>query len=277
VVPGLLRQAIDRPVLRWPAAVVLSSVRSVKTRDPHLVTPTGSGLWVHRYRDGALVYPSVDGDSPSYHEAATLAGFCYRYRPRPGDVVMDIGAGIGEQVLTFSRLVGPTGKVVAVEAHPTTYEGLRRTVEINGLDNVTTVHAAIADQAGMTTMDGGGSRGYLGAAAHGGDTPVPAETLDGLVAELEIDRIDLLKMNIEGAEQLAIRDMEQTAARTSNVVVSCHDFIADSDPAADRDWYGTYRDVRGYLEGAGFLIAGHPPDRDRPWLAYYVYGSKPAP
>src|SRR4051794_22461299 len=46
----------------------------------------------------------------------------WAYQPKEGDAVVDIGAGIGEQALVLSRLVGPTGKVVCVEANPEAFE-----------------------------------------------------------------------------------------------------------------------------------------------------------
>ena len=40
------------------------------------------------------------------------------YRPQEGDVIVDVGAGRGEDTVTFSRAVGQTGRVIAIEAHP---------------------------------------------------------------------------------------------------------------------------------------------------------------
>src|SRR5436309_857056 len=53
------------------------------------------------------------------------------YRPKLGDVIMDIGAGRGESILPFAYAVGEAGKVFAIEAHPTTFKYLERFCELN--------------------------------------------------------------------------------------------------------------------------------------------------
>jgi hypothetical protein len=48
--------------------------------------------------------------------------YCYEYTPRLNDVVLDVGAGVGNATLLFARLVGSNGRVIALEAHPTTFD-----------------------------------------------------------------------------------------------------------------------------------------------------------
>src|SRR5215467_2688053 len=55
------------------------------------------------------------------------------YRPAEGDVVFDIGAGRGEDTIAFSRAVGRNGRVVAIEAHPLSYELLEAFCRLNRL------------------------------------------------------------------------------------------------------------------------------------------------
>ena len=57
--------------------------------------------------------------------------FLWGYKPRNGDVVMDIGAGVGEEVLMFSREVGELGKVICVQGHPRTYSCLEKLIKYN--------------------------------------------------------------------------------------------------------------------------------------------------
>jgi FkbM family methyltransferase len=56
--------------------------------------------------------------------------------PKPGDTIVDIGAGRGEDDLAFSQAVGPTGKVLAVEAQPRSFRMLKAFCEVNDLRNV---------------------------------------------------------------------------------------------------------------------------------------------
>ena len=68
------------------------------------------------------------------------------YCAEEGDVIVEVGAGRGEDTLAFSRAVGKTGRVIAIEAHPGTYAILRRFCRLNGLSNVTPLHLAAMDK-----------------------------------------------------------------------------------------------------------------------------------
>src|SRR5262245_5196542 len=54
------------------------------------------------------------------------------YKPQAGDIIVDIGAGRGEDVYAFSQAVGETGHVIAVEPHPESFSILRRFCELHG-------------------------------------------------------------------------------------------------------------------------------------------------
>jgi FkbM family methyltransferase len=75
----------------------------------------------------------------SRHEDEIIEHFC----PKEGDVVVDVGSHIGRYTLISSRLVGPYGKVVAIEAHPGNYEMLNRNIKLNKLTNVIPLNFAV--------------------------------------------------------------------------------------------------------------------------------------
>jgi hypothetical protein len=72
---------------------------------------------------------------------------------------------------------------------------------------------------------------------------VPALDLDTFVEDNRIQSIDLLKMNIEGAEELAILGMSKSAHRIKNIAIACHDFRGDLP--------GTKRPVIDFLQRMG--------------------------
>src|SRR5208337_1635951 len=189
--------------------------------------------------------------------------FFWKYWPRPGDVVMDIGAGVGEETLSFSRAVGPLGKVICVEAHPRTYHCLEKLVQYNALANVICVHRAIADIPDATAMimDSGTYVGNRLSSVKG--KPVQATTVDALHRELSLGRVHFLKMNIEGAERLAIRGMSETLKQTEVLCVSCHDSLAD---AAGDDSLRTKNQVRQFFQQNGIEIR----ERIDPSLPAYI-------
>lgn len=73
-------------------------------------------------------------------------------RLKPGDVFVDVGANIGYFSLLASKLVGPGGRVVAIEASPEVFDLLRRNLELNKAHNVRAVNVAISDREGSLQL-----------------------------------------------------------------------------------------------------------------------------
>jgi FkbM family methyltransferase len=201
-----------------------------------------------------------DGTPPWVSTARRL--WFVDYEPRPGDVILDIGAEVGTDTVAFADAVGPTGRVVAVEAHPVTFGLLQRTVELSGLQNrVICVNAAIADKAGSLVIEDGASTLRSTVKRDGAGHVVRALSLDELCAELGLGEIALLKMNIEGAEREALQGAASTLARSRRVAVAAHDFRADR---GDGESYRTRDFVLRTLSGAGLQtrMAPYDPERD---------------
>jgi len=155
--------------------------------------------------------------------------------------------------------------VVAVEAHPRTAAVLRQACELNHLTNVVVRAVAVGDQVGTVLLSDEDEPG-MNTLFEGGSLEVPMTTLDALVHQLGIKRVALVKMNIEGAERLAIRGAIITASCTDRMVISCHDFLGTA-------WGATKADVRAWLEGEGFIVLTRPDD-PRPWCRDYLYASR---
>ncbi|TNC21870.1 FkbM family methyltransferase [Amycolatopsis alkalitolerans] len=228
------------------------------------------GNWIHRYPTGAIVRPVLGGASARMVDDTTSETFLRHYRPRPGDTVVDLGAGVGTEARLLSRLAGPTGMVVCVEPHPRTFSCLQRTIALNGLDNVIAVRCAIAGTSGTVFVEDTSDYNANGITGEPGGVRVRAETLDDLVRRFGLDRIDLLKMNIEGAELAVLDAARDVLPRVRNLVVSCHDFKADR---GGPHWQRTFGGVRALLTDAGYTLHARPPDA-RPWIPYYVYASR---
>ncbi|HPZ48931.1 MAG TPA: FkbM family methyltransferase [Propionibacteriaceae bacterium] len=75
------------------------------------------------------------------------------YRPRPGDVVLDIGAGNGGETFYLAEMVGAAGRVIAIEAAPGPYAALQELVELNGWPQVEALHVAVSDKAGTLRIE----------------------------------------------------------------------------------------------------------------------------
>ena len=143
---------LDRPGRRGLLTLPGSAWVSLTYRAPCLVY-WRDGAWIHHYRGAKIPHASLGRAAPPrVFTAQAREMFLHEYTPRAGDVVFDIGAGIGAEMLLFSRLVGPSGRVVSVEAHPRTYKRLVDLCKANRLGNVTRLQVAVSDTDGTVVI-----------------------------------------------------------------------------------------------------------------------------
>ncbi|MEV0849214.1 FkbM family methyltransferase [Streptomyces sp. NPDC049954] len=134
-------------------------------------------------------------------------------RLRPGDTYVDIGANIGYFTVLTARLVGPRGRVVAVEASPVFHQRLLQQVRLNGLRNVRALNAAVSDTeetlnfvlASSRNMGANSIVPYEGPAESSFD--IAAHPLPTLLDDEEIASARLIKIDVEGAEGSVVRGM----------------------------------------------------------------------
>lgn len=243
------------------AVLTKTLIRSLRYRGFCPITRVGTQGWAHRFPDGTIVTSDLSAYPPRKHASDTLEFFLWGCSLRDGDTVLDLGAGVGEECVTFSKLVGPIGRVVSVEAHPRTYSLLVEAIRRNRLDNVVAVHAAVAGSEGDVEMSDEGTSVANRVGMRG--IKVPGIPLS--VAAQGLDEITLLKMNIEGAEADALESASDVLARTRNVVVSCHDFLGSATATRVR--------VQRQLVAAGFSVSSRP-DHHLPAIRDYLYASR---
>jgi len=196
----------------------------------------------------------------------------FYYLPKNGDVVVDIGAGIGEETIIFSKLVADNGLVYSIEAHPTTFKSLKYIIEDNTFRNVKLFNCAISDTDGLLKIEDDENsylKNSIGTTISSNYFEVPSISLDSFVKQNNISRIDFLKSNIEGAEQLMIGGMEESIKIIRNITISCHDFRYNK---GEGDFFKTKEKVTHFLKNNGFTIrqknSGHVVWDD------HVYASK---
>lgn len=249
-----------RPLLSWGASAGLSVKNRNLTRVRHR-----AGHWEHHLgRNFAVAAPNVLLRGPSEWMADFEWMWLHDYVPKTGDVVVDVGAGIGTEVYPLSKLVGETGLVIGIEAFPPVADCLAWTVRANGLTNVRLHNVAASDKAGSVKLsDSVDAHEHNSILANDLYLPpdqtcsVPADTLDSLLAD--VPHIAWLKMNIEGAERPALLGAKEVLGRTDHLVVSCHDFIAD---VGGPDELRTAEFVTNLLQQHGFKVFRQP---EQPW------------
>lgn len=131
---------------------------------------------------------------------------------RENSVVLDVGAHVGFYTLLASVLVGPRGKVFAFEPFPANLVYLKEHLRLNRIDNVIVVEAAVADECGKVFFDEGPSSS-MGRISQNGRLQVETVAIDELVAKRELPAPDHIKIDIEGAEALALLGAKSTLAQ----------------------------------------------------------------
>jgi FkbM family methyltransferase len=130
-------------------------------------------------------------------------------RLRPGCVFLDIGANIGAYALFVAAFAGPQARIVAVEPQPDVFDRLTFNIAQNAFHSVKAVACAVADKAGELTLfvdprNRGESSLKIVGTNESAQIKVPAVTLMDLVRSEGLTRIDAIKLDVEGAEDLIL-------------------------------------------------------------------------
>ena len=207
----------------WPWSRFALIARRLSRRG--LKGPVDTRLWGHRLRlfpdssvsEARILFLPRSWDRP---ERALLHEWM-----APGFTFVDVGANAGAYSFWVLSLAGDGGRVVAVEPDPALARQLRYNVRINGAgERMRVVEAAVAASPGEGTLmlasrNSGQNRlassGEAAAATGGAATvPVRVVTLAAVVAEAGLDRIDCLKVDVEGREADVIQPYISVAPRS---------------------------------------------------------------
>jgi len=198
--------------------------------------------------------------------SASIDYWTHVYTPQTGDILIDVGAGIGMDTLALSPLVGSSGRIYSIEAHPWTFRALLKTCELNRLTNVIPLQYALSNEPGqlwISDLPRNEENIISKVFIENNTISVPAIDLDTLIDCLSIPRIALLKMNIEGAEQMVINGIDRCIDRIEHVAIACHDFRGEG--------FRTKQPVIEFLRDHGFDIIERRDD-PRPYVRDHIHG-----
>jgi FkbM family methyltransferase len=138
---------------------------------------------------------------------------------RPTTIV-DVGAHHGLYAVTLGALSGPGGRVLAIEPEPRSFSILSHNVVLNGLQQtIICEQAAASDVSGAMTIVPNGSQSHLASA---GGIPVRVFTLSELLRIHNIDAVDLLMIDVEGAELQVLRGFPWEIVPVTRIMCEMH-------------------------------------------------------
>ncbi len=177
----------------------------------------------------------------------------------PKSTVFDIGGNVGFYTLLASKRVGPDGKVFVFEPLPRNLIYLRKHLQLNNINNVIVIEAALSDKNGFAFF-GAGPHGEMAHIASSGQLQVETWTLDHLLELGQIQLPDCIKMDIEGAEFDALRGAKSLLSKAHPTI-----FLAT---------HGTivHRECCGLLQSLGYRLVpidGNALENSREIIAVY--------
>ena len=175
--------------------------------------------------EGKIIF---DKDDPVMAGAISVGKFepetiaIFRSCLKEGMTVIDIGANLGYFTVIAASRVGSSGKVFSYEPNPHNFGLLERNIAANRFRNVTAIPIALSNCTGTRELffgDNQTTHSFSDKRGTGRSESVVTDTLDNSLKAFGYSRIDIIKMDIEGAEPLALEGMGETIARNPALII----------------------------------------------------------
>lgn len=136
----------------------------------------------------------------------------YRLAIRPEAICLDIGANIGLTAAVMGNLC-PLGRVYCFEPVAKNFVHLRRTIELNNLVGCEAIRAAVGAKDGTIEIEAHGPHSHVSSYRTPATETVELLTLDSWVARRNLDRLDFIKIDVEGHERAVLEGAKECLAR----------------------------------------------------------------
>jgi FkbM family methyltransferase len=167
------------------------------------------------------------------------------YNIKKGQVIVDIGANIGIFAVKAAKKVGESGKIIAIEPEKRNLEFLKKNVEANNLNNVIIIPEGVWSKrtAKKLFLRGMGGHSFFRRSESYDDMNL--DTLDNILKDLDIEKINFIKMDIEGAEIEALKGANTTLKKKTSLAISGYHKI---------NGIPTYKAIISLLKKKGFSV-----------------------
>ncbi|MFH0869445.1 MAG: FkbM family methyltransferase [archaeon] len=164
------------------------------------------------------------------------------YKPKKGDVVLDVGSFYGVYAIYCSKAVGPTGKVLAFDIDPVNLKILKQNFALNRNKNLVLIEKGLWDRNTTGSISIGGT-GSSVMKKHS-FTKIKLVKGDDLLKNMKLKRLDCIKMNIEGAEIEAFKGLRKTIDRFSPKLIIMADHVVNGEQ--------TYKKLLPMIKAMGY-------------------------
>lgn len=226
----------------------------------------GTGLLMST-AETSSAYHSGDVERPVQDAIVDLLG--------EGDVFYDVGANVGFFSLLAARAVGSAGSVVAFEPVAANAQLVRSNARANGMDNVVCIETAVSDRSGRADLHvarhpGGATLAEAGAPPDLEATrSVRAVSLDDALQSGSVPQPDVIKIDVEGAEDLVLAGMSDLMAESRPALV------VEVDGPSDVDVDERAASIERDLESAGYQTTRTAPSYDIDWAVIHIVATDP--
>lgn len=230
-ITGLVKQ-INPMLERKLRNIVATVLKNILIRKPVVIV------------DGVKYYLSDTRFESLITLFAEYEKYVWKYfKPAKGDVFIDIGAHVGKYTLQVARIVENDGLVIAIEPHPKNYQALLKGIQLNGFKNIVALNVAAWNRDCKIKLF------IHDAAVHHstkidlglGQIEVQARTIDHIIDELGVKRINWVKIDVEGAEIEVLHGLKKT-------LVNCNPRVIIE---VQRE---NLKDVLRFMEGYKYIV-----------------------
>lgn len=209
----------------------------------------GGGHFEYAF-DGGVRFSSYENFADELKRS--LRGYLASRPLRPGDIVVDCGAYVGEFTLYAAAAVGSSGAVIAFEPDPCVFRKLEANIKLNSFSNVRALNKGVWSEDGRLKFVGDSVKGYSFMSAENDEAAisVPVVSLDNELGRMGVSKVDFIKMDIEGAEVKALEGAREVLRKGASLAIASYHMVDGKKSCAE---------LEKVLVAAGYRAeTGHP-------------------
>lgn len=149
---------------------------------------------------------------------------------KESDTVIDVGANIGEYSLLASKIIGPNGKIFAIEPLSDISKKLKENFLLNNFSNFEILEKAVGeteDQVNLYKKNQSGNIGFIESSVDGKnliktEQIIEVDTLDNIIANKKINLVNMLKIDVEGFEYNVLLGCKKSLNKIEKIICEIH-------------------------------------------------------